>query len=138
MAHIDALKNRYAAVLQQMESDGLVVKEVREEGVKLYCQAIAGSEAAKNKIWDAIKSGHPGWENDLICDIRVDPQAAPASAAPAAPATRTYTVKAGDTLSKIAKEFYGNANQYMKIFEANKDKLKNPDQIKVGQDLVIP
>ncbi|MBV9936984.1 MAG: LysM peptidoglycan-binding domain-containing protein, partial [Acidobacteriaceae bacterium] len=44
----------------------------------------------------------------------------------------------GDTLSKIAKEFYGNANDYNKIFEANQDKLTSPDRIQVGQELVIP
>jgi len=51
---------------------------------------------------------------------------------------RRYTVRAGDTLSKISKEFYGNANQYMKIFAANKDKLSDPDKIKAGMELVIP
>jgi len=48
------------------------------------------------------------------------------------------TVKAGDTLSKIAKEHLGNANAYMKIFEANRDQLSNPDLIKPGQVLRIP
>jgi nucleoid-associated protein YgaU len=47
-------------------------------------------------------------------------------------------VKSGDTLSKIAKEFYGDAGEYMKIFKANGDKLTDPDKIKVGQELVIP
>ena len=51
---------------------------------------------------------------------------------------RTYTVKAGDTLSKIAKEHLGNANAYMKIFEANKDQLSDPDKIKPGQVLKLP
>jgi nucleoid-associated protein YgaU len=49
-----------------------------------------------------------------------------------------YTVKPGDTLSKISKQFYGNPNDYMKIFNANRDKLKDPDQIKIGQELKIP
>lgn len=44
----------------------------------------------------------------------------------------------GDSLSKIAKKFYGDANKYMKIFEANKDQLKDPDKINVGQKLKIP
>jgi len=47
-------------------------------------------------------------------------------------------VQPGDTLSKIAKQFYGNANAYMKIFDANKDQLSDPNNIKVGQELVIP
>jgi LysM repeat protein len=54
------------------------------------------------------------------------------------PAERIYEVVAGDTLSGIAKKYYGAANQYMKIFEANRDILDNPDLIKVGQKLRIP
>lgn len=49
-----------------------------------------------------------------------------------------YTVVSGDTLSKIAKEQYGNANDYMKIFEANKPMLSHPDKIYPGQVLRIP
>ena len=58
----------------------------------------------------------------------------------AAPAqtSRFYTVKSGDTLSKIAKEMYGNANDYPKIFDANKPMLKHPDKIYPGQVLRIP
>lgn len=52
--------------------------------------------------------------------------------------SRFYTVKSGDNLSKIAKEMYGNANDYMKIFDANKPMLKHPDKIYVGQVLRIP
>ena len=55
-----------------------------------------------------------------------------------ATASKTYTVKAGDTLSKIAKQQLGDANAYMKIFEANRDQLSNPDLIKPGQVLRIP
>jgi len=51
---------------------------------------------------------------------------------------KTYTVKAGDTLSAIAKSQLGNANAYMKIFEANKDQLSDPDKIKPGQVLKLP
>ena len=52
--------------------------------------------------------------------------------------SRFYTVKSGDTLSKISKEMYGNANQYMRIFEANKPMLKDPDKIYPGQVLRVP
>lgn len=54
------------------------------------------------------------------------------------PEAKFYTVVKGDTLSKIAKEFYGNANAYMKIFEANKPMLSHPDKIYPGQNLRIP
>lgn len=57
---------------------------------------------------------------------------------PAKPAAKTYTVVAGDNLSKIAKHFYGDANKWKKIFEANRDIIKNPDLIKPGQTLKIP
>ena len=52
--------------------------------------------------------------------------------------SRYYTVKGGDTLSKIAKDHYGNANAYMKIFEANRPMLSHPDKIYPGQTLRIP
>ncbi len=73
--------------------------------------------------------------------IRVDaPKPAPAPVPPPAPkpAERIYEVVAGDTLSKIALKYYGSANKYMKIFEANRDILNNPDLIKPGQKLRIP
>jgi nucleoid-associated protein YgaU len=50
----------------------------------------------------------------------------------------SYTVKAGDTLSRVSKQFYGNPNAYMRIFYANRDKLRDPDKIQLGQELTIP
>jgi len=68
-----------------------------------------------------------------------DVEGGSSSTAPAAPpAQRTYTVVAGDSLSKIAKQFYGKANAWRKIFEANQDIVKNPDLIHPGQVLKIP
>ncbi len=55
-----------------------------------------------------------------------------------APESQFYTVQSGDNLSKIAKQYYGDANQYPKIFEANKPMLKDPDEIFPGQVLRIP
>ena len=55
-----------------------------------------------------------------------------------APAAQFYTVVKGDTLSKIAKQFYGDANAYMAIFEANKPMLTHPDKIYPGQNLRVP
>ena len=69
------------------------------------------------------------------------PTAPPAAATPAAqaePAEQTYVIKSGDTLGKIAKEFYGKASAYMKIFEANRGIIENPDRIYPEQTIRIP
>jgi nucleoid-associated protein YgaU len=60
------------------------------------------------------------------------------STAPAAGAGQSYTVKSGDSLSKIAKHFYGDGNKWHKIYEANRDKIKNPDLIHPGQEFTSP
>lgn len=61
------------------------------------------------------------------------------SSSTAPPASgRTHTVVKGDTLSKLAKQYYGNANQWKRIYEANQDAIKNPDLIYPGQTLKIP
>ncbi len=63
----------------------------------------------------------------------------PAAAAPAAtPSARTYTIEKGDTLSAIAQRFYGDANDWRKIHEANKDQINDPDRIMPGQTIKIP
>lgn len=58
--------------------------------------------------------------------------------AAAAAKPRTYVVQAGDSLSAIAKKVYGDAGRWKDIFEANKATVKDPNQIRVGQELVIP
>ena len=63
---------------------------------------------------------------------------APATSSPTSRGTRTYTVQAGDTLGTIAKARLGNASDDVKIFEANRDQLSDPDKIKPGQVLRIP
>ena len=98
-----------------------------QEGDKLHFKGTVHSEAEKNEIWGAIKTV-PDWKNDLNADITVV----------APPPATTYTAKAGDTLSKIAREHLGDANAYMKIFNANKDQLSDPDKIKPGQVLKLP
>lgn len=65
------------------------------------------------------------------------PAAQPADV-PGATEQRTYTVKSGDTLSKIAQREYGNAGDWRRIYEANKDEIKNPDLIYPGQTFIIP
>lgn len=125
------LRDTYAYAIQTAK--GKFQGNAIEEGGKLHWKGTVATEAEKNEIWNAIKT-IPTWQNDIVADIKVTGGPAPA----AAPAAKTYTVKAGDTLSKIAKEHLGNANAYMKIFELNKDQLTDPDKIKPGQVLRIP
>jgi LysM repeat protein len=118
-----------------------IAKGLRMEGAaeerdgKLYFNGVVNSEDEKNQIWNAIKTSS-SWQQEVVAEIRVQPKAA--AAAPAAAPQATYTVKAGDTLSKIAKEHLGNANAYMEIFNANRDQLTDPDKIKPGQVLKLP
>jgi nucleoid-associated protein YgaU len=98
-----------------------------ERDGKLYFQGMVQSQDEVNKIWDAIKTV-PDWRHDIVAEVTIDASAKPA----------TYTVKPGDTLSKIAKEQLGDATAYMKIFEVNKSILIDPDKIKPGQVLTIP
>jgi nucleoid-associated protein YgaU len=134
----EQLKAKYQSVLNFIQSQGVQLQNVNMEGDKLLIRATAPSADLKNKVWDQIKLVDPSY-SDLIADIQA-PAAAAAAAAGGAPtpAARTYTVQPGDSLSKISKEFYGDANKYMKIFDANKDKLTDPDKVKVGTNLIIP
>jgi nucleoid-associated protein YgaU len=136
----EQLKAKYQSVLNFIQTNSIQLQNLNMEGDKLLIRATAPSADAKNRVWDQIKLVDPNFSSDLIADIQAPAAAAAAAAggAPSTPAARTYTVQAGDSLSKISKEFYGDANKYMKIFEANKDKLADPDKIKAGQELVIP
>lgn len=135
----EQLKLKYQSVLNFIQSNGVQLQNVNMEGDKLLIRATAPSADLKNRVWDQIKLVDPNF-SDLTADIQAPAAAAAAAAGgtSSTPAARTYTVQAGDSLSKISKQFYGDANKYMKIFEANKDKLADPDKIKPGQELVIP
>ena len=106
-----------------------------QEGDKLNFKGTVHTEDEKNQIWNAIKTV-PDWRQDINADIQVVPQ--PQAVGTSGSAARTYTVKAGDTLGKIAKETLGDAGAYMQIFNANKDQLTDPDKIKPGQVLKLP
>jgi nucleoid-associated protein YgaU len=137
----EQLKLKYQSVLNFIQAQGVQLQNLNMEGDKLLIRASAPSADMKNRVWDQIKLVDPSF-SDLIADIQAPAAAAAAAAAAggatSTPAARTYTVQAGDSLSKISKQFYGDANKYMKIFEANKDKLTNPDKVKAGMDLIIP
>jgi len=117
------LKQKYQPVLDVLAKEDATVQAVDLQGDKLHIKATVVSEASKNRVWDAIKSVDPNF-SDLAHEVTVTQ------------GEQTYTVKAGDNLSKISKLFYGDANQYPKIAKANN--LADPDKIKVGQALRIP
>ena len=128
-----SLRDTYSYAIQTAK--GKFHGNAVEEGGKLVWRGTVASDVEKNEIWNAIKT-IPTWQKDIVADIKVT--GGPAAGASAPAAAKTYTVKAGDTLSKIAKEHLGNAAAYMKIFELNKDQLSDPDKIKPGQVLKLP
>jgi len=131
------MKQKYASVLTTIQEQRVQLSHLHIQDGKFFMQGVAPSDQAKNKVWDQIKVVNPNWAQELIADISVDPTAQSA-APPSANGARTYTVQAGDSLSKISKKYYGDANQYMKIFEANRDALNDPNKIFPGQTLKIP
>ena len=128
-----ALREKYNHAIQTAKNFRMDGSADERDG-KLHFKGTVTSEAEKNAIWEALKTV-PDWRNDIVADITVKPK--PGVDAPVS-SMKTYTVKSGDTLSKIARDYLGNANDYMKIFEANKDQLSDPDTIKPGQVLKIP
>src|ERR1051325_1833602 len=125
-----ALRDKYSYAIQTAKSLGFQGGAEEREG-KLNFKGTVNTQKEAKKIWDAIKT-IPTWQQEIDGDIRATSQS------PQAQGERTYTVKSGDTLSKIAKEMFGDANAYMDIFNANKDQLSDPDKIKPGQVLKIP
>jgi nucleoid-associated protein YgaU len=137
---LNSLKQKYASVLNTIQQQGVRLAHMHVQDGKLFLQGEAPSQEAKNKVWDQIKLVDPQY-SDLTADFTVQPGAASASTAAGTTTTggtRTYMVQPGDTLSKISKQFYGDANRYMEIFEANRNTLSDPDKIRAGQTLNIP
>lgn len=127
MADLEQLKQKYApviATIQEFAGDGATLDDVSLDGDKLHLKGTVPSQVIANRVWDAIKAVDPQYA-DLHHEIVTTGSA-----------DQTYTVKAGDNLSHVSKHFYGTANNYQKIAEANG--LANPDLIKVGQTLTIP
>lgn len=123
-----SLRGTYAYSVDMAQKMGL--QSIEERDGKLHFKGTVATQADANKIWDAIKT-IPTWSTDVVADIQATPGSGAASVA-------TYTVKAGDTLSKIAQNSLGDAKAYMRIFEANRDQLSDPDRIQPGQVLKIP
>jgi len=123
MADFDQLAQKYQPVLDTITSEGAQLMNLNLDGDQLYVKAVANSDSSKNRIWDAIKKVDPNFA-DLKHDIEVNAS------------VQKYTVQSGDSLSKIAKHFYGDAQKFTVIAKANN--IENPDLIKVGEELEIP
>jgi nucleoid-associated protein YgaU len=138
---LEQAKAKYRSAIDLGTQRGVSWKNFHIENDKFLMRGAAPNEEVKNAVWSAIKAVDPSYA-DLTADISIDPslpvpkQAAAQPAAAASP--RTYEVKSGDSLSKIAKQIYGDAGKYTKIFEANRDQLSDPDKIQPGQKLKIP
>ena len=133
------LKQKYNTLLTVSDKERIQFLNLHVQDNKLFIKAIAPSEEAKNKFWDQVKLVNPN-ADDITADISVDSSRALGAAAGGGQGQggQTYEVRSGDNLSKISKQFYGDPNEYMRIFYANRDKLNDPDKIQVGQQLLIP
>ena len=141
---LEQLKQKYQSAINFMKQSGVRLSHVHMEAGKLFIQGEAPSDQVKNKVWDQIKLIDSSY-SDLTADITVNPTLASSAGqsdqgqpSHGSVGMQSYAVQPGDTLSKIAKQFYGDANQYPRIFEANRDQLSDPNKIRAGQTLRIP
>lgn len=120
-----AVREKYQSLIDLAGRSGVSNLQVSEEGEVLRVTGTAPSEEAKQKLWDEYNRLDPDMRSgDLVLNVEV-----------AGGSEQTYTVKSGDTLSAIGKQ-YGVA--WREIFEANRDQIKDPDKISPGQTLRIP
>ncbi|MAQ76799.1 MAG: peptidoglycan-binding protein [Aquimarina sp.] len=122
------VKSKYQEVLDLGDKLNVQNGDVQEDNGVLKIKGTTQTQYEKNILWDKIKE--IGGENpsDIKADIKVADDSV----------YHRHTVQKGESLSKIAKHYYGDPMKYTAIFEANTDKLKNPDLIYPDQELVIP
>lgn len=123
-----SVKAKYQPVLNLGEKLNIQNGDVREENGVLKIKGEAQTQYEKNLLWDKIKE--IGGENPS--DVKANITVADDSV------YHRHTVKSGESLSKIAKHYYGDPMKYNAIFEANRNILNNPDLIHPDQVLVIP
>ena len=121
-------KAKYQKVLDLGETLNIQDGNVTEENGILKVKGTSKTQYEKNLIWDKIKEIGGEKPTDILANITVANNSI----------YHRHTVKSGETLSKIAKQYYGNPSKYQAIFKANSDILKNPDLIHPGQELIIP
>lgn len=122
-----ALMEKYSDLFALANQIGLKNPDVKEDAGTLKVSGQTEYQLDANRLWDNIKT-HQGWEHEIVANIQ----------AQQTDVFGVHTVAAGDTLSKLAKAYLGDASRYMEIFNANTGTLSNPDSIKVGQRLTIP
>lgn len=122
------MKAKYQLVLDLGEKLNIKNGNVTEENGVLKISGTAKNQYEKNLLWDKIKEIGGETPKDIVADIKVEDISVYAH----------HVVKSGESLSKIAKHYYGNAMKYKAIFDANTAILKNPDIIHPGQELIIP
>ena len=122
------VKSKYQSVLDLGQQLNIQGGDVKEENGVLKITGTAKNQYEKNLLWDKIKAVGGDKPSDIQADIKVADTSVYAR----------HTVKSGETLGKIAKQYYGDASKYQKIFSANTDILKNPDMIHPNQELIIP
>jgi nucleoid-associated protein YgaU len=158
MASFEELKAKYKSVIDTVQSKQVQMANLHMQDGKLFMKGTAPSQQAANAVWDEIKRINPKLD-DIIADFPIDTkmqsgmqggmqggqqgnqqrgQQGNQKGASQSGTPRMYKVKPGDTLSKISQQFFGDPNQYQKIFEANRDKLSDPNKIQPGQELKIP
>jgi LysM repeat protein len=140
-----SFEGKVAAAIEQINAKGLGVKNLQAsvEGKVVTLSGVAPSLDAKKQVMREFNVLVETENTVNAIEVHAAaPPAAPAAAAKSAAVTqaveRLHLVVPGDTLSGLAKTYYGKAGLYMKIFEANRDQLKDPNLIKVGQKLKIP
>ncbi|MBP6827196.1 MAG: LysM peptidoglycan-binding domain-containing protein [Saprospiraceae bacterium] len=123
-----AAKEKYASVLSLGEQLNVQNGRVEEANGVLRVWGTVQYGHEKDQLWDAIKAVGGSHPTDIVADIQVANSDVYAM----------HTVTKGESLSKIAKHYYDDLMKYKQIFDANRDQLKNPDLIEVGQVLRIP
>jgi nucleoid-associated protein YgaU len=130
-----AVQDKYQSLIDLANQLGVSGLSTREENGVLYIDGVAGSAAAKQQLWDEYNRIDPDYRSgDLVLNISA-PESDGGDGGVGTSSGKTYTVKPGDTLSKIGSQF---GVSWQKIFEANRDKLDDPDKIFPGQELTIP
>ena len=123
-----AVRSKYQDVLNLGESLNIQNGDVVEENGVLKISGQAKTPYEKNILWDKIKEAGGENPSDIVADITVADSSV----------YHRHVVESGETLGKIAAQYYGSAGKYQHIFNANTNILDNPDVIHPGQELVIP